>query len=188
MKYIDYNIPIFKDKEKADLNLYSEEMAKAIKEQIEKFGNPIIFKGTVDTIEELNTLTNIEAGNIYSVINENKNYIYNGTSWVEYSDNIDINILEKKQHKYYLSITTAVAAGGTVTIPCYYKIGKDVLDVYLNGERLSLSSDDAGTDGHYREVGTANSISNKIKTTTDWSLDVGDYFEFVVRGEYSSET
>lgn len=49
-----------------------------------------------------------------------------------------------------------------------------------------LSSDDAGTDGHYREVGTANSISNIIKTTTDWSCDNGDYFEFVVRGEYSN--
>lgn len=185
MKYIDYNIPIFKDKEKADLNLYSEEMAKAIKEQIEKFGNPIIFKGTVDTIEELNTLTNIEAGNIYSVINENKNYIYNGTSWVEYSDNIDINILEKKQHKYYLSITTAVAAGGTVTLPSYYKVGQGVLDVFLNGERLSLSSDDAGTDGHYREVGDTDSISNQIKITTDWSLEVGDYLDLVVRGEYN---
>lgn len=49
-----------------------------------------------------------------------------------------------------------------------------------------LSSDDAGTDGHYREVGTANSISNIIKTTTDWSAEKGDYFEFVVRGEYSN--
>lgn len=186
MKYIDYNIPIFKDKEKADLNLYSEEMAKAIKEQIEKFGNPIIFKGTVDTIEELNTLTNIEAGNIYSVINENKNYIYNGTSWVEYSDNIDINILEKKQHKYYLSIATAISAGGIVTLPCYYKVGQSVLDVFLNGERLLLSSDDAGTDGHYREVGTANSISNKIKTTTDWTLEAGDVLDFVVRGDFNA--
>ena len=60
------------------------------------------------------------------------------------------------------------------------------MDVYLNGERLLLSSNDAGTDGHYREVGTANSISNIIKTTTDWSAEKGDYFEFVVRGEYSN--
>lgn len=60
------------------------------------------------------------------------------------------------------------------------------MDVFFNGERLLLSSDDAGTDGHYREVGIANSISNIIKTTTDWSCDNGDYFEFVVRGEYSN--
>ena len=70
-------------------------------------------------------------------------------------------------------------------MPCYYKVGQAVLDVFLNGERLLLSSDDVGTDGHYREVGEADSISNQIKITTDWSLDVGDYLELVVRGEYS---
>ena len=185
MKYIEYNLPIFKEKEKADLNLYSEKMAEAIKTQIDKFGNPIIFKGTVDTMEELNNLTDIEAGNIYRVTNENKNYIYNGTSWTEYSDNVDINILELKSHKYTLKITTTTSNGAELTLPCYYKVGQDVLDVYLNGERLLLSSDDGGTDGHYREVGDSNSISNKIKITSDWSLAIGDYFEFVVRGEYS---
>ena len=86
---------------------------------------------------------------------------------------------------YLYKITSSTPAGTEVTIPCYYKVGKGTLDVYLNGERLLLSSDEAGTDGHYLEVGDADSISNQIKITTDWSLDVGDYFEFVVRGEYS---
>lgn len=87
---------------------------------------------------------------------------------------------------YYLyKITSNIPAGTEVTIPCYYKVGKGTLDVYLNGERLSLSSDDAGTDGHYREVGDADSISNQIKITTEWSLDVGDYLDLVVRGEWS---
>ena len=54
------------------------------------------------------------------------------------------------------------------------------------GELLVLSSDDAGTDGHYREIGEANTVSNQIKTTIDWGCDVGEYFEFVVRGEYSA--
>ena len=49
------------------------------------------------------------------------------------------------------------------------------------GQLLLLSSDDAGTDGHYREVGEADSISNKIKLTTDWSADKGEYFKFVVK-------
>lgn len=84
-------------------------------------------------------------------------------------------------HKYHLKITSAVTAGTEVTIPCYYKVGQAVIDVYLNGERLLLSSDASGTDGHYREVGTANSISNKIKTTTDWALETGDVLDFVVR-------
>lgn len=89
-------------------------------------------------------------------------------------------------HKYQLKITSAVTARTEVTIPCSYKVGQAVLDVYLNGERLLLSSDDAGTDGHYQEVGTADSISNKIKTTTDWALESGDVLDFVVRGDYSA--
>ena len=49
------------------------------------------------------------------------------------------------------------------------------------GEKLLLSSDDSGTDGHYREVGEANSVSNQIKLTTDWGAETGEYFEFIVR-------
>ena len=86
---------------------------------------------------------------------------------------------------YLYKITSSIPAGTEVTIPCYYKVGKGTLDVYLNGERLLLSSDNAGTDGHYREVGDTDSISNQIKITADWSLAVGDYLELVVRGEYS---
>ena len=56
--------------------------------------------------------------------------------------------------------------------------------VYINGEKLIKSSDEAGTDGHYVEVGTAGTTSNQIKITTDWNLESGDYLEFVVRGEW----
>lgn len=103
-----------------------------------------------------------------------------------FQNNIDSAINNNIEHKYQLKITSAIAAGTEVTIPCYYKVGQAVLDVYLNGERLGLSSDDAGTDGHYREIGIADSISNKIKTTTDWSLEVDDVLDFVVRGDYSA--
>ena len=95
----------------------------------------------------------------------------------------NLNKMQKNlvTHKYHLKITSAVTAGTEVTIPCYYKVGQAVIDVYLIGERLLLSSDASGTDGHYREVVTANSISNKIKTTTDWALETGDVLDFVVR-------
>ena len=86
---------------------------------------------------------------------------------------------------YYLKINADTTAGQEITIPCYYKVAEDVLDVYLNGERLLKSTDDAGTDGHYREVGDSGSISNKIKTTTDWNLEKGDVLDLVVRGEYN---
>lgn len=91
-------------------------------------------------------------------------------------------------HKYSLAITTNSTAGAEIILPCYYIVGQDTLDVYLNGERLLLSSDDSGTDGHYREVGTSGSVSNKIKTTTDWNLESGDVLDLEVKGEYTNET
>ena len=88
-------------------------------------------------------------------------------------------------HKYKLTVSTTTSSGAEITLPCYYKVGQDVLDVYLEDERLIKSSDEAGTDGHYVEVGEADSISNKIKIATDWAVEAGMTFEFVVRGEYS---
>lgn len=101
-------------------------------------------------------------------------------------DNIEEEINSHIEHKYHLNISAAVAKGGVITLPFYYKVGTGCLDVYYMGELLRLSSDDAGTDGHYREVGESGNISNQIKTTIDWEIPVGRYFDFVVRGEYSN--
>lgn len=98
---------------------------------------------------------------------------------------IKSDIKEKQAFKYTLEITEDKTAGQEITLPCYYKVGEEVLDVYLNGERLIKSSDDSGTDGHYREIGDSGSISNKIKTTTDWNLEADDVLDLVVRGEYN---
>lgn len=98
---------------------------------------------------------------------------------------IKSDIKEKQAFKYILEITEDKTAGREITIPCYYKVGEEVLDVYLNGERLLKSSDDSGTDGHYREIGATGSTSNKIKTTTDWNLEADDVLDLVVRGEYN---
>ena len=101
-------------------------------------------------------------------------------------DNIEEEINLHIEHKHFLKLTADVAKGGTITLPCYYKVGTHCLDVYYMGELLILSSDDAGSDGHYREVGEANAVSNQIKLTSDWCCDSGEYFEFIIRGEYSS--
>lgn len=117
--------------------------------------------------------------------------VYEGTTPLsaenlnDMQNNIEKEINSHIEHKYFLQLTTAVVKGGTITLPCYYKVGTHCLDVYYMGELLTISSDDAGTDGHYREVGEANAVSNQIKLTTDWGAEIGEYFEFVVRGEYS---
>lgn len=88
------------------------------------------------------------------------------------------------EHSSVMKITADTDKGATVTLQKKYKVGAGVLDVYINGEKLIKSSDEAGTDGHYVEVGTAGTTSNQIKITTDWNLESGDYLEFVVRGEW----
>ena len=76
--------------------------------------------------------------------------------------------------------------GGKIILPAYYKVGINCLDVYYMGELLRKSSDEAGTDGHYQEIGESGSISNQIKITSDWSAETGEYFNFVIRGEYNA--
>lgn len=53
MKQTEYEIPIFTDNDKADLNLYSSKMAEALKKQLDKFGNPLIFKWAVFNINRI---------------------------------------------------------------------------------------------------------------------------------------
>ena len=92
-------------------------------------------------------------------------------------------ISNSKVIKERLDILENIHAGSTITIPVKYKVGADCLDVFLNGEYLSKCTtyDDAAT-GHYSEVGETDSISNQIKLTSDWKLEVGDYLDFTVRG------
>ena len=90
-----------------------------------------------------------------------------------------------KEFSILVKITADTAKGAIVTLSKKYKVGAGVLDVYLNGERLIKSSDEAGTDGHYSEVGDKNTVSNTIKLTSDWNLEENDYLEIIVRGEYT---
>ena len=103
---------------------------------------------------------------------------------VQSNENRQVKAEQLTQHTYNLILDENVAAGGEITLPFYYKVGANVLQVYYMGQLLLLSSDDAGTNGHYREVGTSGSLSNKIKLTTDWSAETGEYFKFVLKGVY----
>lgn len=96
----------------------------------------------------------------------------------------------QKTHKYKMSGSPmkAVLPGGKITLPCTYKVGAGVLDIYFNGELLILSADAAGSNGHYLEVGTTGSISNEIQLTNDWGTGTDYYLAIVVRGEYASPT
>lgn len=66
------------------------------------------------------------------------------------------------------------------------KYGNYSLKVRFASEVLIKATDD-DSQGHYYEVGTADSISNIIQITSDWSLDVGDVLILEVQGVYENE-
>lgn len=114
MKNIDYDIPIFESNDVANLNLYSEKMAEAIKGQIDKFGNPLAFKGIKQNISELDLISNPQSGDIYSVIETNKNYIWNGKEWIIYSDIMELdNYYNKEEINQKIENIQALPVGGT---------------------------------------------------------------------------
>lgn len=193
----------------AGKDLSSNDFTDRYKAKLDTIQEIYKYKGSVSTYSALINIEKKEVGDVYNVIENSTNYSWNGESWTELGVAINIDDLVKTtdlkeyvkeeelsevrvsindivEHKYSLKITSAITAGTEITIPCYFKVGQAVLDVYLNGERLLLSSDVSGTDGHYVEVGAVNSISKKIKTTTDWSLVAGDVLDFIVRGDYNA--
>ena len=114
MKNIDYDIPIFESNDLADLDLYSEKMATAIKGQIDKFGNPLAFKGIKQNISELDLISNPQSGDIYGVVETNKNYIWNGKEWIIYSDIMELdNYYSKEEINQKIENIQALPTGGT---------------------------------------------------------------------------
>lgn len=112
--------------------------------------------------DEVHKITADNVNEIKEVVNENADYIV-------------IN-------SYIITTETEIAENTDYEIPCYYKVGEDVLDIYYMGEKLIK-------DIHYKEVGTAGTISNKIQFY-NWgqAVPTSRTIEFVVRGVYTNES
>lgn len=87
-----------------------------------------------------------------------------------------------RQHRYSITTDEEIAENTDYEIPCYYKVGDDVLDIFYMGEKLIKGI-------HFIEVGETGAISNIIQFY-NWgqSVPAGRTIEFVVRGVYSSES
>ncbi len=87
----------------------------------------------------------------------------------------------------YSGIVKITKATSIITLPKYYKVGANVLEVYGNGEKMIKASNLTGEDGHYIEVGEEGALSNQIQCTNDMEALAGDVFEFIVKGVYKNE-
>lgn len=95
----------------------------------------------------------------------------NDESLNQMQDNIE-------QHRYQLKLESSIADNSEMTLPAYYRVGTQCLEVYFEGELLEK-------DVHYEEIGEKDSLSNKIKIL-DWgeSIEAGFSFSFVIQGMY----
>ena len=112
--------------------------------------------------DEVHKITADNVNEIKEVVNENADYIV-------------IN-------SYIVTTETEIAENTDYEIPCYYKVGEDVLDIYYMGEKLIKNV-------HYKEVGESGTISNKIQFY-NWgqAVPTNRTIEFVVRGVYTNES
>lgn len=139
--------------------------------------------GSVATYNDLDNITNRNVGDIWNVIDEDRDYCWNGLQWYLLGDTIDLGAYETKEesklHSYIITTETTIAENTDYTIPCSYKVGEDVLTIYYMGERLIK-------DVHYKEVGNEGTINNKIQFY-NWgqAVPTGRTIEFCVRGVYS---
>lgn len=89
-----------------------------------------------------------------------------------------------------VTLSSTVNANTNYTLPVYYEVGNNSLEVYYLGSKL-----EKGTD--YNEIGNTGEVSNVIQFLDSvGDLDMSDVdgfenfeetLEFVVRGEYSND-
>ncbi len=113
---------------------------------------------------------------------EEENYKITADNVNEIKEVVNNNADEIILNKYTITTTEEIPENTDYEIPCNYKVGEDVLDIYYMGEKLIK-------DIHYKEIGESGNISNKIQFF-DWgqSVPASRTIEFVVRGVYTNES
>ena len=138
----------------------------------------------------------IKTQEAYVTINE-QNYLINPAVWQgttplkaqnlnKMQDNIEeaINI-----QRATVTLESTVNANTNYTLPVYYEVGNNSLEVFYCGSKL-----EKGTD--YNEIGNTGDVSNIIQfldsvgdldmSDVDGFEDFEETLEFVVRGEYNA--
>lgn len=109
-------------------------------------------------------------------------YIYDSEKgWIPVGSSNGKTYLNKET-EYIMVVEQDITGETELTIPCNYKVGADSLEVWLCGNRLNKATLEDGSDGYYKEVGTAGSVSNKIKIGNDtYTIKAGEMFTFIVK-------
>lgn len=147
------------------------------------FKSAFTYKGSVNTYTDLSSIEAIN-GDIYTVNDEGKNYVYNGQNWIEYNVNINITSIQEevnelnnkinaiKTIKFESSIITTeneISQNTDYEVP-QYSLNTDSLSIYFEGNKLIKNI-------NYIEVDTTH-IQFK-----DWDVPVDSNLEIIIRKE-----
>ena len=147
------------------------------------FKSAFTYKGTVDTYADLASIEALN-GDIYTVNDEGKNYVYNGQNWIEYNVNINITSIQEevnelnnkinaiKTIKFESSIITTaneISQNTDYEVP-QYSLNTDSLSIYFEGNKLIKNV-------NYIEVDTTH-IQFK-----DWNVPAESSLEIIIRKE-----
>lgn len=183
-----------KVEKKPGKDLSTNDFTNNYKNKLDTLQNIYKFMGTVSTVSELPT-SEQKNGDVYNVKSENKDYAWNDSiqQWVELGSatNLD-NVATKDEvniQRATVTLESTVNANTNYTIPIYYQVGNNSLEVFYLGSKL-----EKGTD--YNEIGNTGEVSNVIQFLDSvGDLDMSDVegfedfeetLEFVVRGEYNA--
>lgn len=134
------------------------------------------YKGTVNTYSDLETLT-ASNGDIYTVSNENKNYVFNGKNWLEYNSNFNITQLQNIEDRLdalpinlyseHISLSQDIIANTNYEIHKYI-LGNNSLSIFWEGIKLIK-------DVNYIEVDETH-IQFK-----DWDIPASSNLEIIIK-------
>lgn len=164
------------------------------KNKLDTLQNIYKFMGAVNTVSDLPT-SGQKNGDVYNIKSENKDYAWNDSTqqWIELGSatNLD-NVATKDEiniQRASVTLESTVNANTNYTLPVYYEVGNNSLEVIYCGSKLVKGVD-------YNEIGNSGEVSNIIQFLDSvGDLDMSDVdgfenfeetLEFVVRGEYSA--
>lgn len=179
-KVTDVNMNEIKDV----VNSNAEELERTNKKVELGFKSAFSYKGYVNTYDELSIIENLNNGDIYTVVDEEKNYVWNGQEWIEYNVNFDVSKLENQTEELRQRVTnlenitrqvTSIVTDAEITqntnytVP-QYVLGNNSLEVFFEGCKLIK-------DINYIEADVTH-IQFK-----DWNVPIGSNLEIIVRKE-----
>ena len=145
-------------------SLSTNDFTNAYKRKLDTLQNIYKFKGSVNSQTELLAITGQNSGDVYNVIQENKDYAWTGIEWVELGSATNTEDLATKDEvktsirgtRSSVTLTEAIPQNTNYTIPFSYIVGSNDLSVYYEGVLCVKGKD-------YIEVGTAGEESTTIQ-------------------------